>query len=98
VQRSTRGRPGRQDSAPLARRVDAAQLLQPGPALAGELRSLVTGRIAAYRRNAAMHGTRGLSDPDGLAQRLLDRLLGMGYLAPGPGAPESSWRRRAWRV
>ncbi len=66
----------------LARRFDAAQLLQAGPALASELHAMITSRIAALRRQAAMHGTRGVSDPDGLAQRLLDRLLGMGYFAP----------------
>lgn len=66
----------------MARRFDAAQLLQPGPALASELRALVAGRIATYRRDAAMRGTRGLVDPDGVAQRVLDRLVGMGYFAP----------------
>ena len=53
----------------LARRFDAAQLLQPGPALVGELRTLVAGSIAAFRRKAAMNGTRGLVDPEGVAPR-----------------------------
>ena len=72
----------REVSDELARRFDSAQLLQPGPALAVELRALVDTKIAAFRRKAAMNGTRGLVDPEGVAQRVLDRLVGLGFLAP----------------
>ena len=72
----------------LARRFDAAQLLRPGLALASELRALVDAKIAAFRRKAAMNGTRGLADPEGVAQRVLDRLVGLGYLAPLLALPE----------
>ncbi len=53
----------REVSGELARRFDAAQLLQPGAMLATELQGLVAGRVAAFRRQAAMNGTRGLIDP-----------------------------------
>ena len=72
----------------LARRFDAAQLLRPGAALASELRALVDGKIAALRRKAAMGGTRGLVDPEGVAQRVLDRLVGLGFLAPLLALPD----------
>jgi pilus assembly protein CpaF len=72
----------------LARRFDAAQLLQPGAALASELRALVDGKIAALRRKAAMRGTRGLLDPAGVSQRVLDRLVGLGFLAPLLALPD----------
>ena len=72
----------REVSDELARRFDVAQLLQPGPALASELRALVEGKVTAFRRTAAMNGKRGLVDPEGVAQRVLDRLIGLGFLAP----------------
>ena len=72
----------------LSRRFDAAQLLRPGAALASELRALVNGKVAAVRRKAAMNGTRGLVDPDGVAQRVLDRLVGLSFLAPLLALPD----------
>jgi pilus assembly protein CpaF len=78
----------REVSDELARRFDAAQLLQPGPTLVGELRTLVAGSIAAFRRKAAMNGTRGLLDPERVAQRVLDRLVGLGFLAPLLALPD----------
>jgi hypothetical protein len=72
----------REVSDELARRFDVAQLLQPGPALASELRALVDGKVTAFRRTAAMNGKRGMVDPEGVAQRVLDRLIGLGFLAP----------------
>ena len=72
----------------LSRRFDAAQLLRPGAALASELRALVNGKVAAVRRKAAMNGTRGLVDPDRVAQRVLDRLVGLSFLAPLLALPD----------
>src|SRR5215471_8568980 len=72
----------------LSRRFDAAQLLRPGSALASELRILVDGKVAALRRKAAMNGTRGLVDPEGVAQRVLDRLVGLSFLAPLLALPD----------
>lgn len=50
----------REVSDELARRFDAAQLLEAHPGLEAELRALVGTRIEAFRRQAAMQGTDNL--------------------------------------
>jgi hypothetical protein len=72
----------------LPRRFDGEQLLRPGPEVAAAVAGMVDDLIATFRRRAAMQGTRGLADPEGVKRRLLDRLLGMGYLAPFLQNPE----------
>src|SRR5437899_11270368 len=44
--------------------------------------AVVSEKIAGFRRTAAMRGTRGLADSEAVAQHLLDRLRGLGFLAP----------------
>src|SRR5712692_8753769 len=45
--------------------------------------------MQAYRREAAIAGTPGLDDPAGVEQRLADRVLGFGYLAPLLADPDN---------
>jgi pilus assembly protein CpaF len=78
----------REISDELARRFDSRQLLQPGPELRSELEAIITNRVGALRRDAAMRGSRGLVDPDGVAQRLLDHFHGLGYFTPLLALPD----------
>src|SRR5207248_10281793 len=59
-----------------------AELLEPGAHVDSAVREAIGKVMQAYRREAAIAGTPGLDDPAGLEQRLADRVLGFGYLAP----------------
>src|SRR3981081_4365814 len=59
-----------------------AELLEPGAHVDSAVREAIGKVMQAYRREAAIAGTPGLDDPAGVEQRLGDRVLGFGYLAP----------------
>src|SRR5260370_13225498 len=59
-----------------------AELLEPGAHVDSAVREAIGKVMQAYRREAAIAGTPGLDDPAGVEQRLADRVLGFGYLAP----------------
>ncbi|MDO8612829.1 MAG: ATPase, T2SS/T4P/T4SS family, partial [Dehalococcoidia bacterium] len=66
----------------LRRVMDIEALAEPGPAEVERVRRVVTGRIDAFNRRAATAGEPPLTDPEGLAQRILDDILGLGPLQP----------------
>jgi pilus assembly protein CpaF len=66
----------------LSKRFQDRQLLRPGPDVEAEVRQVIDTAVENFRRQAAIRGTRGLVDSDGVKRRLADRQLGMGYLAP----------------
>ena len=68
--------------AELRRVFDVEALLEPGPAEFEQARRLVQDRIAAAGRQAASLGEPPLVEPDALASRILDDLLGLGRLQP----------------
>ena len=64
------------------RAIDADALFTPGPADVEHARRLIGERIAAAQRQAATLGEPPIADPDSLARRLFDDLLGLGPLQP----------------
>jgi pilus assembly protein CpaF len=66
----------------LRRVVDVDALAEPGPAEVERVRRIIAGRIDAFNRRAASAGEPLLADPEGLAQRILDDILGLGPLQP----------------
>jgi len=66
----------------LRRVVDVDALAEPGPAEVERVRRVIAGRIDAFNRRAASAGEPPLTDADGLAQRILDDILGLGPLQP----------------
>ena len=68
--------------------LDAEALLQPGPAEHEQVERLVSERIAAWSRRSATLGEPALAEPERLARRILDDLLGLGPLQPLLDDPE----------
>ena len=68
--------------------LDAEQLLEPGPGAAERVELLVSERIAAWGRRSATLGEPALADPERLARRIVDDLLGLGPLQPLLDDPE----------
>jgi pilus assembly protein CpaF len=66
-----------------------AELLEPGAHVDSAVREAIGKVMQAYRREAAIAGTPGLDDPAGVEQRLADRVLGFGYLAPLLADPDN---------
>ncbi len=66
----------------LRRVLDIDALAEPGPAEVERVRRVIGGRIDALNRRAASVGEPTLADPEGLAQRILDEILGLGPLQP----------------
>lgn len=66
----------------LRRVLDIDALAEPGPAEVERVRRVIAGRIDAWNRRAASAGEPPLADPDGLARRILDEILGLGPLQP----------------
>ena len=62
--------------------LDERHLLAPRPEDEQRIRGLIRERIAAHQRRQAARGAPLLRDPDGLEQRLFDRLLRLGVLQP----------------
>lgn len=60
--------------------LDLDALFEPGPAEVERLRRVVAGRIDAWNRRAASVGEPPLADPEGLARRIQDEILGLGPL------------------
>ncbi len=68
--------------------LDAGELLEPGPAEYERVQRLVAGRITAANRRSATLGEPALAEPERLARRILDDLLGLGPLQPLLDDPE----------
>ncbi len=68
--------------------LDADALLAPGPDEYARAERLVSSRIATENRRAASLGIPGVDDPERLARRILDELLGLGPLQPLLDDPE----------
>jgi pilus assembly protein CpaF len=68
--------------AELRRVLDVDALLAPGPTEFEQARRLVSERIAAAGRRSATLGEPPLPEPEVLARRILDDLLGLGPLQP----------------
>ena len=68
--------------------LDAEALLVPGPAEHEQVERLVSERIAAANRRSATLGEPALVEPERLARRILDDLLGLGPLQPLLDDPE----------
>jgi pilus assembly protein CpaF len=66
----------------LRRVLDIEALAEPGPAEVERARGVIAGRIDAWNRRAASAGEPLLADPEGLARRILDEILGLGPLQP----------------
>jgi len=66
----------------LRRIVDVDALAEPGPAEVERVRRVIAGHVDAFNRRAASAGEPPLADPEGLAQRILDDILGLGPLQP----------------
>ncbi len=62
--------------------LDINALAEPGPAEVERVRRVIAGRIDALNRRAASVGEPPLSDPEGVARRILDDILGLGPLQP----------------
>jgi pilus assembly protein CpaF len=66
----------------LRRVLDIDALAEPGPAEVERVRRVIAGRIDALNRRAASAGEPAFSEPEGLARRILDEILGLGPLQP----------------
>ncbi|MDI6857207.1 MAG: ATPase, T2SS/T4P/T4SS family [Dehalococcoidia bacterium] len=62
--------------------LDIDALAEPGPGEVERVRRVIAGRIDALNRRSASAGEPPLSDPEGLARRILDEILGLGPLQP----------------
>ncbi|MYH41402.1 MAG: CpaF family protein [Chloroflexi bacterium] len=68
--------------------LDAQELLEPGPAEYERVQHLVAERITAANRRSATLGEPEIAEPERLARRILDDLLGLGPLQPLLDDPE----------
>ncbi|MDQ7844799.1 MAG: ATPase, T2SS/T4P/T4SS family, partial [Armatimonadota bacterium] len=62
--------------------LDIDALAEPGPAEVERVRRVIASRIDALNRRAASAGEPPLADPERLARRILDEILGLGPLQP----------------
>ena len=68
--------------------LDDGALLEPGPEEYERVERLASERIAAWNRRAATLGEPAIAEPERLARRILDDLLGLGALQPLLDDPE----------